>query len=196
MRRKILGFILVLFSVSNFARADVPTIETSFERAFYDIGDTVDGKNSVHTYVPLWCPQNIARLLLRLSADGVDLSEAKVLFLLPKAQMAIYPVEARAADGASAVAWAFHVVLLVQDRILDLDFTDKPEPVEIESYFLDMWQKVPVADLSSTEPVLIQEFSAADYRLRFSGDWKAFLAAGTHLAEPQDATQWLIDHAH
>jgi len=170
---------------------------SEFENAFFDAGAPTDVIDPYHSYVPLWCPENIARFLERLDFNGVDLKNAKVLFLVPESALKnggvreIHPRRPRLTPGADSSSWSFHVVLEIEGKVVDFDFTDTPQFIDAEQYFFEMWDKVPNQALSSSELLFIREIPALTYRNQYRGDWSAFTGSAGSVYRTQPVETWL-----
>ncbi|MES2856280.1 MAG: hypothetical protein V4692_10480, partial [Bdellovibrionota bacterium] len=181
---------------------DEANVMNGFEESFFDVGEPSNTMDPVHAYVPLWCPENVSRLIEKLNSMNVALDSAKVLYLVPPSAVdgngtnIIRPLRARSVGGEAPEAWSFHVVLLLDGKILDLDFTENPTWVDAERYFVEMWNEVPDQALSSEQPLLVREFSAKDYRSRYTGNWNAFVNASPAESGAEskatDASVWLL----
>ncbi|MCM2281799.1 MAG: hypothetical protein NDI61_08120 [Bdellovibrionaceae bacterium] len=109
------------------------------------------GQNA--NYVAYYCPTNVHRLLVRLQEAGVDLAGSEVYYLMGDEDATywagykyVFPLQARAAaDDGWAGAWTFHVILRIDDQILDLDFTTEPRIAPVDAYFDEMWGLGPKA---------------------------------------------------
>lgn len=125
-------------------------------------------------YQTLWCPTNIFNLLKRLDQAHVDLSRAHVWYIVsPNAAIGggdsdIYP---RAARGG-ATSWSFHVVLEIEGRILDLDFTDQPQVTSVRSYALTMWGK---SAIPGGELLYVRQIPALEYLHEYANNWEDYL---------------------
>jgi hypothetical protein len=133
-------------------------------------------------YQSLWCPTNIFNLLKRLQQAGVDLSDAKVWYILPTADGSEGVIRPRVArpqdDGRPVREWSFHVVLEINGRILDLDFTSRPDVVSALSYAAAMWEKGPMAISQKTEPLYVRRIPARTYLSQYKNNWSYFEAGG------------------
>jgi|GEM_PF-4826242 len=133
-------------------------------------------------YRSLWCPTNVFNLLKRLDQAHVDLSHAYVWYILPNqdgSEGVIHPRVARPADdGQPAREWSFHVVLEIDGRLLDLDFTSHPDVVSVVSYAAAMWEKGPMAVTHLSEPLFVRQIPARDYLSTYSNNWDYFISGG------------------
>ncbi len=129
-------------------------------------------------YQSLWCPTNIFNLLKRLDQARVDLSDARVWYILPNAdgrEGIIRPRVARPADDGKPVReWSFHVVLEIDGRILDLDFTSRPDVVSALSYAGAMWEKGPMAVGKAGAPLYVRQIPARTYLTQYKNNWSYF----------------------
>lgn len=135
-------------------------------------------------YTALWCPTNIFNLLRRLDEAKVDLSSAQVLYVVPasvavhKGESDIRPRAARQGREGPIREWTFHVVLLIDGKILDLDFTNDPVVVDVSEYFARMFGKGPLATQKSKQDLYVRSIPAADYYSSYSGNWDWYLKGG------------------
>jgi hypothetical protein len=129
-------------------------------------------------YQSLWCPTNVFNLLKRLDQAHVDLSNARVWYILPTpdgSEGVVHPRVARPTDnGRSVREWSFHVVLEIDGRILDLDFTSRPDVVSVVSYAGAMWEKGPMAVLKNSDPLYVREIPARVYLSQYKNNWSYF----------------------
>ena len=131
-------------------------------------------------YTTLWCPSNVFNLLRRLDQAGVDLSKANVWYILPKSstkqagENVVHPKLAR----GGPTEWSFHVVVEVQGRVLDLDFTDHPRVVSKAEYGSLMWQKGPSAVIVDKQVLFARVIPARDYLSSYTGNWTWYASGG------------------
>ena len=127
-------------------------------------------------YKSLWCPTNVFNLLRRLEQAQVDFSRAKVWYIVPSdATQNLHPKAARSGTAGAVNEWSFHVVIEIDGRILDLDYTDRPEVASLPAYAAAMWQKGPLVVKPDQQPLYVREIPAADYLNRYSGNYSWFL---------------------
>lgn len=138
-------------------------------------------------YVAYRCPLNIHRLLVRLQEAGVDLAGMEVYYLMgsiePDPRTGYYrlirPVVPRAAmDAYWSGEWTFHVVLRVDDHILDLDFTASPRIVPVDQYFGEMWGLGPKAWPNLPHPLWLRSIPGEDYLRDYNDDYIRYLYDG------------------
>ena len=186
------ALVLILALITTTARAQVdPAIPlssyTSVDEKLQTVLNFVS-KNQARkfgwpeNYQSLWCPTNIFNLLKRLDQAHVDLSRANVWYILPNAdgsEGVIHPRVARPTeDGKTPREWAFHVVLELDGRIMDLDFTSKPDVVSVVSYAGAMWEKGPFAVARAGETLFVRQIPARDYLAQYSNNWSYFQEGG------------------
>jgi hypothetical protein len=129
-------------------------------------------------YKSLWCPTNVFNLLRRLDEASVDLSGAKVWYIIPPehgAASVIHPRAARSGDDGPVSEWGFHVVVELEGRILDLDFTSRPDVESIVDYAAVMWHKGPLAVATDGQPLLVREIPALDYLTHYRNNWDFYI---------------------
>lgn len=88
------------------------------------------------------CNENIHKLVKALKSEGVDLHEASVLYLLPERgpqSPDFSPVLPTVNSRNPDVSWVFHVILVHDGRVLDLDYTQTPRIEAIDQYFTTMF---------------------------------------------------------
>jgi hypothetical protein len=129
-------------------------------------------------YTALWCPTNVFNLLRRLDEAKVDLSAAQVLYIVPayyagqKGDSSVRPRAARVGAEGAVREWTFHVVLLIDDKILDLDFTNSPVVVSKDDYFARMFGKGPLATQPAKPALFLRSIPADDYYSSYTGNWE------------------------
>jgi hypothetical protein len=132
-------------------------------------------------YKSLWCPTNVFNLLRRLEQAQVDLSRAQVWYMVPQDSIQtagdknLRPKAARSGTAGAVNEWSFHVVIQIEGRILDLDYTDRPEVATVPAYAAAMWQKGPLVVKPDEQPVFVRVIPAADYLNRYSGNYSWFV---------------------
>lgn len=140
-------------------------------------------------YVSLWCPKNIFNLLRRLDQAHVDLSKAKVWYILPQSmagnsgvqqsgESVLHPKLPRPGPADSDVEWSFHVVVEIEGHVLDLDYTSHPEVVSKLEYAKLMWQKGPGLSKPDPQKLFTRVIPAKDYLSSYSGNWSWYAAGG------------------
>jgi hypothetical protein len=135
-------------------------------------------------YQSLWCPTNVFNLLKRLDQAHVDLSRANVWYILPPEAVegtgdgAIHPRAARPGADGPISEWSFHVVLEIEGRILDLDFTAEPHVVSTAAYAGVMWQKGALAQQSDARPLYVRQIPAREYLAQYSNNWTYYEMGG------------------
>lgn len=135
-------------------------------------------------YKALWCPTNVFNLLRRMEQAGVDLSRARVWYIVPQkavdavGEASVRPKAARQGLSGPVKEWNFHVVVQIDGRILDLDFMERPEAVPTRAYGAAMWQKGPQAVQAERHPLFVRSIPAADYLKTYSGNWSWFVSGG------------------
>lgn len=136
-------------------------------------------------YTAMWCPTNAFHLLKRLQQAGVDLTGAEVWYLIPSdsangsGESVIYPRQARPVGASTISEWAFHVVISVKGRILDLDFTAQPQVLLQVQYAAQMWQKGPLARPQEDQrPLFVRKIPATDYLQQYTDNWFYYVSGG------------------
>jgi hypothetical protein len=191
MRSLVLTLILSLFTIAAQAQPSLPAVSVSSYSTEDEKLEAVLAfvfKNESRrygwpaNYQSLWCPTNIFNLLKRLDQAGIDLSKARVWYILPNESGAdgiIHPRVARPSDNGRPVRdWSFHVVLEIEGRILDLDFTSHPDVVSLISYAGAMWEKGPMAVSKNSEPLFVRQIPARDYLNQYKNNWSYFQTGG------------------
>ena len=148
-------------------------------------------------YQSLWCPTNVFNLLKRLDQAHVDLSNARVWYILPAedgSEGVIHPRVARASENGRPVReWSFHVVLEISGRILDLDFTSRPDVVSVISYAAAMWEKGPMAVSKNSEALFVRQIPARAYLSQYKNNWAFFQSGGGGLYPSVEMSELLAD---
>lgn len=135
-------------------------------------------------YEAMWCPTNVFNLLRRLDEAKVDISNAQVLYIVPsfysgkKGDSFVRPRVARVGPNGPVREWTFHVILLIEGKILDLDFTNEPVVVELNDYFGRMFGKGPLAVQPAKADLYFRSIPAADYYSSYTGNWEWYAKGG------------------
>jgi hypothetical protein len=74
--------------------------------------------------------------------------------------------------------WSFHVVLEIEGRILDLDFTSQPDVVSTLTYAAAMWEKGPLAPAPDVEPLYVRRIPALEYLAQYANNWRFYEEGG------------------
>jgi len=104
-----------------------------------------------------------------------------VFYVLPEStatgtgENAIHPMAARVSPYGPVDEWSFHVILVIENRVLDLDFTNKPEITNLQDYFGRMFYKGPKAVGVARAPLFIRSIPALDYLHSYTGNWSWYL---------------------
>jgi hypothetical protein len=133
-------------------------------------------------YTALWCPTNVFNLLRRLDEAKVDLTNARVLYVLPdyyaihKGLSTIRPRAARVGRDGPINEWTFHVILEIDKKILDLDFTNTPQITPVDDYYAQMFGKGPKATQVSKQTLYLRSIPALDYLRSYTGNWEWYVS--------------------
>lgn len=147
---KVLLIILILIPGFSFAQAgDSAVVMGKFEQAFYN-------KTKMPVYFGEFCSDNVRRLLKLFQEENINLSDYKVLFLFrrkPNLDLgSLMPENSR----IPTPGWVFHVIIVTDNKVFDLDFNSSPLVLETEEYFATMFP-------SQMSDILVKEFSANQY---------------------------------
>jgi hypothetical protein len=140
---KLFFFLCLLLPLSGVA-ADLPGMTRLFKKSFW-----------TDHYEQRFCGKNIEKLVRKGLDAGVDLSGAEIIEITDISgwmfQM-LNALQAREAGGLITPArvsppfrnpgeknWHFHVVLLVEGRILDYDFTNEAQTPLFKAYLNEMF---------------------------------------------------------
>jgi hypothetical protein len=133
---------------------------------------------SENVYISNRCNENVRRYLRLARDQGLNISNIEVIELLNKGFDNFGLVGARNARGNSEMDnsrnWYHHVFMKLGDVILDYDFTMKPTPMKVDSYFKSMYltermKKDNQSCLKDVGSYQITIFSGKDY-LRYYDD--------------------------
>ena len=206
MRALAVVILFYLFSVAGFAQPVGPVVRVSSYSTDDEKLEAVlsfvfknEAQNSgwPANYRSMWCPTNVFNLLKRLDQADVDLSKAQVWYIVPNsdgAEGVIHPRVARPSESGRAVHdWSFHVVLEIEGRILDLDFTSHPDVVSAISYAAAMWEKGPMAVSKNSEPLYVRQIPARDYLSQYKQNWTYFQAGGDGRYPAVEISELLAD---
>lgn len=95
------------------------------------------GYGDDQTYLKGACCDNVCRLVKQMKAAKLDLTQARVLYLLKQSdeEEGLAPQKGR----QRLQLWSFHVVLELKGQIYDFDYSDEPTPVTSREYFTSMF---------------------------------------------------------
>lgn len=133
-------------------------------------------------YKSMWCPTNVFNLLRRLNEAHVDLSKARVWYIVPQDKVqdqgadVIHPQAARVSLDGTVSEWSFHVVVEIEGRILDLDYTSQPDVQSVEQYAAAMWRKGPLAVSPTSQPLFVREIPALEYLGQYASNWDFYIS--------------------
>ncbi len=89
------------------------------------------------TYMNTWCSRNsdnLQKAILALNLASAD--RVKGLYITHKDKnQRLYPLNSRQPNSR----WPFHAALLVDDMVLDMDYTNRPTLVKLDEYLEKMW---------------------------------------------------------
>lgn len=166
--------LLALFSLQSFA-ADVAGISKIFKQTFW-----------TSHYEERFCGKNIEGLVRKAMDQGLDLNNAYIvqitdtsgfMFGMVAAVSAreggpfIQPRQQNPSNLPGEKNWYFHVVLKVDDKILDYDFTNDPKVLTMKEWLKEMWiPKEKMNDLAYRQYKMkgykITTYPAEDYIIR------------------------------
>lgn len=89
-------------------------------------------------YTPLACSDNVRRLYSRLGRP----QNSWVLHIHHKSvpYVPIKPLKPRTPESVFLpVRWTFHAVLILENKVFDLDYANRPTPTQVLDYFDAMW---------------------------------------------------------
>lgn len=86
-----------------------------------------DSFDDVDVYERNQCEKNVARLIDKLKEGGLDVEEAEAWYFTQNFGLPF-------SETRNFHEWTLHVVLYWRGKILDLDFTRKPEIVNVKDY--------------------------------------------------------------
>ncbi len=134
MFTKLSGLALFLIcGMVDSAHADSANLDLA-QKAFAEAW-TVD-------YQPTECGNNISRFLKKLQKRNVRLSEAQVITVSPQFDGLLINAE-RTRTGQSGATteqnWYFHVFLLLEGKVFDFDFMNRPAVLPIARYLDQMF---------------------------------------------------------
>lgn len=172
----ILIILSALFSFHSFA-ADLVGISHIFKKTFW-----------TSHYQERFCGRNIEGLVQKAIDARLDLSNAQILqitdphgsmFGMVQAVVAresgrlIEPARTLPKRNPGVMNWYFHVVLMVEGKILDYDFTNQPRILSLNQYMNEMF--IPADKMTNKKWKIdkmksyrLKSFPAEDYMLRLS----------------------------
>lgn len=145
---------LCLWGETTKAASTCESIPQAFAPAFLD--------SLAYAYQPLMCSDNVLAFVRKLQKQNVDLEGAEVVVLHHKAAP-YFPVTPQMArltfDGITYLPprWSFHVFVVVRGLVFDMDYTDSPQAVGLETYMNTMWRSSELTDF------VVQIKAARDY---------------------------------
>ncbi len=153
--------------------------------------------NADSIYEDFKCHDNIHRLAKKFDASGVDLSDAKVLYLIPDGIDSAQKLPYRFGRGEAAkdgVSWNHHVVMIKDGKVYDPDFP-RDEIPSVEEYMTEMFPDVMRSGESSLANVRVKEVDASDYIANFEGgDTAAGNFASTDIRTVENETSSIGDY--
>ncbi len=114
------AFLLLALCFAANSLACEEVVKKVFEKSFNDKACYIAGQ----------CEDNAYRILERLNAEKVDLSDAQVIYL-----RGISGIAAREARDPLSM-WSYHVIVQKGKTVLDLDYTKTPQTPEARDYFI------------------------------------------------------------
>lgn len=108
-------------------------------------------KTLAEDYYPLMCSDNVLKLKMNLLDDDIQLKNAYVVVLRHKAApyLEVVPLMPRLTFKENIYPpprWLFHVFLVVEGLVFDMDYTDVPKAVGLDTYMRTMWDQNKMAD--------------------------------------------------
>lgn len=167
-----LSLVIIVFSMialtESYAQSTCSQLfNQKFKDSFYD---------QKNIYASGFCCVNVRDLLAKMTAEGVDLADAKVLYILndlhrgslesSRKKRTLKPVSARK-EESNYWGWTFHVVLEKNGLIYDLDFTHKPEALSVPEYFTKMFVGKNLK-YNPIETITMREIPAHEYLNEYS----------------------------
>jgi hypothetical protein len=145
-------FIFMFFAASpSFARNDCRALADSLKAPFL--------KTWAEDYYPLMCSDNVLELKTNLLAehlklenkDKVVLENAYVVVIRHKAApyLEVVPQMPRLTFKDQSYLpprWSFHVFLVVDGLVFDMDFTDAPKAIGLDTYMRTMWDQNKISE--------------------------------------------------
>jgi hypothetical protein len=140
---KLIFVLLLCFSTLATLAADLVGISNLFKNSFW----------SAH-YEERFCGKNIEKLITKSMELNLDLSNAEIVQITDSSGYMFGMVNAlQAREGGPYIQprrsspsnmpgeknWYFHVVLKVEGKILDYDFTNGPRILSMKEYMLEMF---------------------------------------------------------
>jgi hypothetical protein len=103
--------------------------EQLFQSTFYN--ESVYGEGQ--------CTFNVLRYLRMARSKGLDLRKIQAIEITDTLHDFIYAKNARSSNGMDPTSnWYHHVILKAGHTILDYDFTNRPTPAPVQTYFNSM----------------------------------------------------------
>lgn len=111
-----------------------------------------------------FCSNNIHALLKQLNEQGVDLTRANVLYILPVIRdTEIFSRFRRVRDS-----WSFHVVLEADGNVYDFDLVKPINAIPLKEFFPRMFR-------NSIQMLSVRAIPAGNYLMEFTGtNWGEF----------------------
>lgn len=174
MKRIGVVFIFIFFAASpSFAGNDCRTLADSLKTPFL--------KTWAEDYYPLMCSDNVLKLKTNLLADHLKL-ENKNKIVLENAYVVV--IRHKAAPYVEVVPqmprltfkdqsylpprWSFHVFLVVDGLVFDMDFTDAPKAIGLDTYMRTMWDQNKINDYF-VQVKSLESYSSKDTFGTFNG---------------------------
>ena len=133
--------------------------------------DEIYLKSANEIYQDFKCHDNIHRLAKKFEENGVDLSDAKVLYIIPDAIEQGQKLPYRYGKGELASdmsSWKHHVVMVKDGKIYDLDYP-RNEVLSVEEYMKNMFPDVIKSGDDKLGSIRVREFDAKEYIDNFQG---------------------------
>lgn len=97
-------------------------------------------------YRPLMCSDNVLAFAQRLKTQKLDLSQAQAVVVRHKGapHLAIWPQKQKLTFESKTYlpsGWTFHVFVVVDGLVLDMDYTETAQAIGLKAYMENMWQQ-------------------------------------------------------
>lgn len=150
---KYLWLLLLITQVS--LAADLPKLQTLLKTNFTTF------------YTPRFCGQNIDRLVRAADQKRIDLTNSYVAVLKHPGFWGLQAFSARGQVGQRQ-PWGFHVILIADNYVFDLDFTNQARVLPLKKYFIEMFvpkakPDIPYNFKSELPYIELELYSSHDY---------------------------------
>jgi hypothetical protein len=147
-------FLLLIFTQVSFA-ADLPKLQTLLK------------KKITTFYAPRFCGQNIDKMVRAADKKRIDLTNSYVAVLKHPGFWGLQAFSARGQVGQRQ-PWGFHVILIADNHVFDLDFTNQPKVLPLKKYFTEMFvpktkPDIPYDFKSELPYIELELYSSHDY---------------------------------